>query len=391
MKRNTEIEPIKTREENGAIESGENREKIRGMDKNRSMEKSKDDIEKNEAMDNKDGVNKSMRKRNGMSEQDIDRELELLIDDIPQQEDFEKKIDRYIKKKIRRITVKTVFVIFMIAAVLLFLISPAMDAAYLNPAKLQKDQTFLSVLRDYYDLTRPYIEIGGINIEKKGFAKYELGFSVCDNINSYVAGRENVRAEMALGQYKNWNDPQMLLVQKLGAFDHPITKNEIEELTEELEKLPESAQISLAILEKEARAIEDIQKEGVQLDWIEVYHPNQPEFQGGLNLWRSQRFDESDDRENMTEEELLDVYVENLQNLTEHPEIWSPLRLPYHSIVWEDGRAEVKECYEDAKTLSNLRTKAYYISGGRDEVIAYIKKTEMESLSVYDVKLSKWE
>lgn len=391
MKRNTEIEPIKTREENGAIESGENREKIRGMDKNRSMEKSKDDIEKNEAMDNKDGVNKSMRKRNGMSEQDIDRELELLLDDIPQQEDFEKKIDRYIKKKIRRITVKTVFVIFMIAAVLLFLISPAMDAAYLNPEKLQKDQTFLSVLRDYYDLTRPYIEIGGIHVEKKGFAKYELGFSVCDNINSYVAGRENVRAEMTFGQYKNWNDPQMLLVQKLGAFDYPVTKKEIEELTEELEKLPESAQIYLAVSEKEARDIADIQKEAVQLDWIEVYHPNQPEFQGGLNLWRSQRFDESDDRENMTEEELLDVYVENLQNLTEHPEIWSPLRLPYHSIVWEDGRAEVKECYEDAKTLSNLRTKAYYISGGRDEVIAYIKKTEMESLSVYDVKLSKWE
>lgn len=363
MKRNTEIEPIKTREENGAIEYGEN----------------------------KDDVNKGMGKRNGMSEQDIDRELELLLDDIPQQEDFEKKIDRYIKKRIRRITVKTILAIFIIAVVLLFLISPAMDAAYLNPEKLQEDQTFLSVLRDYYDLTRPYIEIGGINIEKKGFAKYELGFSVYDNINSYVAGRENVRAEMALGQYKNWNDPQTLLTPRLGAFAYPVTKKEIEELTEEFEKLPESAQIYLAVSEKEARDIADIQKEAVRLDWIEVYHPNQPAFQGGLNLWRSQRFDESDDRENMTEEELLDVYVENLQNLTEHPEIWSPLRLPYHSIVWEDGRAEVKECYEDAKTLSNLRTKAYYISGGRDEVIAYIKKTEIESLSVYDVKSSKWE
>lgn len=51
----------------------------------------------------------------------------------------------------------------------------------------------------------------------------------------------------------------------------------------------------------------------------------------------------------------------------------------------------VRECYEDAKTLSKLRTKSYYISGGRDEVIEYIKKTEMESLSVYDVKASKWE
>lgn len=326
-----------------------------------------------------------------ITEQELDRELELLMDEIPQQEDFEKKIDRYIKKKIRRITVKTVFVIFIIAAVLFFLISPAMDAAYLNPEKLQEDQTFLSVLQDYYDLTRPYIELGGIHVEKKGFAKYELGFSVCDNINSYVTGREKVRAEMALGQYKDWNDPQMLLVQKLGVFDHLITKNEIEELTEELEKLPESAQISLAVSEKEARDIEEIQKEGVQLDWIEVYHPNQPEFQGGLNLWRSQRFDESDDRENMTEEELLAVYVKNLQNLTENPEIWSPLHLAYHSIIWEDGREQVRECYEDAKTLSKLRTKSYYISGGRDEVIEYIKKTEMESLSVYDVKASKWE
>ena len=56
----------------------------------------------------------------------------------------------------------------------------------------------------------------------------------------------------------------------------------------------------------------------MNLDWIEVYHPNQPEFQGGLSLWRTQIFDDSDDRENMTEEELLKVYVKNLKNLAEH-------------------------------------------------------------------------
>ena len=47
------------------------------------------------------------------------------------------------------------------------------------------------------------------------------------------------------------------------------------------------------------------EKKKVNLDWIEVYHPDIEGFQGGLNLWRIMLFKESDNRDEMTEEELL--------------------------------------------------------------------------------------
>ena len=331
------------------------------------------------------------QKETKITEETLDQELELLIDEMPDQKDFEKKIDRYIKKKIRNITIKTVCSIFIIIAVLFLMISPAMDRAYLNPEKLEKDGTFQSVLRDYYEITRPYIELGTIHIEKKGFARYSLGIEAHDNTKKINVGLETVWVDVLLGKYKNWNDPQMLLVTKLGAFEYPSSQEDIEDLTKEFEKLPESAKISLAISETKVRDVEELRKEKVNLDWIEVYHPNQPEFQGGLSLWRSQICDDSDDRENMTEEELLKVYVQNLKNLAEHSDIWRNLGLPYHSSVWSEGVEQIEDCYEDAKTLEKLQTKAYYISGRRDEILEYLRKTSIESVSVYDVKSNIWE
>ncbi len=67
------------------------------------------------------------QKETKITEEILDQELELLIDEMPEQEDFEKKIDRYIKKKIRNITIKTVCSIFVIIAVLFLMISPAMQ------------------------------------------------------------------------------------------------------------------------------------------------------------------------------------------------------------------------------------------------------------------------
>ena len=95
--------------------------------------------------------------------------------------------------------------------------------------------------------------------------------------------------------------------------------------------------------------------------------------------------------EEMTAEELLDIYVKQLKNLVEHSEIWEPLHLPYHMTVFAGGKEQMKECYEDAKTLTKLQTKGYYISGKRDEIISYLQKISVESVNVYDVKLSIWD
>lgn len=332
------------------------------------------------------------KNKSNFTEESLDRELEKLVEDMPEQnEDFEKKIDRYINKKIRKITVKTVLVIFGIIFVLFLIISPGMDAVYLNPEKLQKDQTFLSVMRDYYDVTRPYIEINDIQVEKKGFGRYTLGISATNNIKSRNIGIENVWVDLEQGKYKNWRDPEMLLVTRLGEFENPAGKEDVENLIREMEKLPKSAEISLAVSEEKVRDVEELRKEKVKLDWIEVYHPDIEGFQGGLNLWRIMLFKESDNRDEMTEEELLNVYVEKLKNLVEHPDIWQPLDLPYHSTVWQDGTEEMKDCYEAAKKLKKLQTKAYYISGQRDEILEFLKKTDIKTISVHNVKSNIWE
>ncbi|WP_461812954.1 sigma factor regulator N-terminal domain-containing protein [Faecalimonas sp.] len=332
------------------------------------------------------------KNKNNLTEKLLDQELEMLVESVPEQEmDFEKKIEKCINKKIRRITAKTVAAIVGVLVILFLLISPCMNTFYLNPQKLQKDQTFLSVMRDYYDITRPYIEINNIQVEKKGFGRYRLGISATDNFKKREIGVENVWVDLEQGKYKNWQDPERLLITRLGEFENVKTKEEIEQLIQEIEKLPKSAEISLAISENRERDVEELRKEKVRLDWIEVYHPNKKGFQGGLNLWRTAMFEASDDREKMDEEKLLKVYVKNLKNLVNHPDIWNSLELPYRSTVWADGTEEIKACYEDAKTLKKLQTKAYYISGQKDDILEYIKKTTIKTVSVYSVKSNVWE
>lgn len=326
-----------------------------------------------------------------MNEEELDRKMELLIETMPEQDGFEQKIDKYIKKKIRKITVRTVLSIVLIVAVAFLFISPIVDMAYLNPAKLQEDGTFLSVLRDYYEITRPYIEVDAVDVEKKGFARYEIALEANNHLKEHFFGIKNVWVDIERGQYKNWRDSGMLLETYLGRFESPVAKSDTNHLIEELKKLPESAEISLEIWDQKVRDVEELRKEDVRLDWIEVYHPNQLEFQGGLSLWRNQLIEDTDDRENMTTEELLDVYIKQLENLVKHPDIWEPLQLPYHSTVFAGGKEQMEECYEDAKTLTKLQTKGYYISGKKDEILAYLQKTGIESISVYDVKLSIWD
>lgn len=74
-----------------------------------------------------------MKDMNIKDEEVLDKELGLLLESMPEQENFEKKIDKYIKKKIQKITVRTVLSLLLVIAVLFLLISPVMNAIYFNP------------------------------------------------------------------------------------------------------------------------------------------------------------------------------------------------------------------------------------------------------------------
>ena len=261
---------------------------------------------------------------NEWNEQKLEQELEYLLEDVSVQEDLEKKIEQRIKKRVQRIVLRTMAVIVLTAAVLFLLISPFLDAVYLNPYKLEEkpEQTMTSVMRDYWETTEPYVEVMKIDVKKKGFSRYELDMNVTNHQEELTMGAPNVKVKMAFGKYKSILDPDSYLVHVFGRFeDYEENK---EEILLELSKLPESARIYLAISEKEPRDLAELRKEEVHLDWIQVYQPD-VEFQGGLSLQRNAAYDESDYREEMSAEELKDVYVAQLKNLLDNEQIWREL------------------------------------------------------------------
>ena len=202
-----------------------------------------------------------MKDMNIKDEEVLDKELGLLLESMPEQENFEKKIDKYIKKKIQKITVRTVLSLLLVIAVLFLLISPVMNAIYFNPEKLQKDGTLLSVFRDYCEVSRPQKEVISIDVKSKGFSRYKMSMEVHDHTAPLIVGRENVWVDVFAGKYQDWQDSEMMLTPQLGMFDHPVTQEEIDSMIGDFKKLPESAKISLAIWDKEVRDVEELRKE----------------------------------------------------------------------------------------------------------------------------------
>lgn len=321
----------------------------------------------------------------------LDKELESLMEELPEQQDLDKKIEEGIQKKIRKTVVRTVSMIMAGIITLFLIINPIMNAAFLNPAKLNDElnengaSTLLCVLRDYWETLQPYSEIISVDVEKNGFSRYELSMQVANHRDHLYIGVTNVWCEMALGNYKNWKDSNMLLIKNLGRFSAAWTNKD--EYIAQIKELPQSAMIYLSVGAMEARTVEDLQKEAVDLEWIQIYQPN-VEFQGGISLRMVGAIDETDRRDSLTPQELKDVYLSNLENLLANIEVWEPFGLYSVDTIYMQVENVLRETYEDAKTLDVLESKNYCISGKRDTIVEYLEKTETASILVDDVKLS---
>lgn len=324
-----------------------------------------------------------------MTEEELEKELLALVEELSQDVRMEKQIDRYIKRKIRKFTVSTVLIVLSVIAVVFLLISPGMNAYYLNPAKENKDDTFFYTLRSYYETTHPYTELVSVDVSKKGFAEYELGMNMVNPAKEVIIGQTNVWVDVIRGKYKNWKDPEMYTSYVGGRFDNSYI-NPKEEL-ESLKELPKSANIYLSVSEKEPKNLEELKAEEIDLFWIEVYQPNVELFQGGLSMAQCALVKETDARENLTVEELKEVYLSNLKQLIDHENIWGPLGLGWGNSYFPpnsvSAREQLEACYEDAQKLTALETRNYCISGKRDEVVAYLEKTDVTSVTIDHVDL----
>lgn len=322
----------------------------------------------------------------------IEQEMKELAADMPEQNNMEKQINASINKRIRRIAGQVVAGVLTAAVVLFCMVSPLLNMGYLNPAKLNQEpeSELLVTLRDYYETTRPYAEVIGVDVEKEGFARYGLAIQVSNHREPVRLGMKNVWVDVVRGEYRNWVDPNQRLVYTMNRFDMETGKAEKSELLDSVRELPESVRLYLSIGEQSAKSLEALRKEAVTLEWLQVYQPD-VEFQGGMNMRMQALIRESDDRAEMTETKLKEVYLSHLENLIAHPEVWKPLDLSSGNTLFvSDETGLLKECYESAKNLKTIETKNYCISGKRDEILAYLEQLYEASIYVDAVKLSEF-
>lgn len=324
------------------------------------------------------------------NEKMLDEELEAIMNDVPEQEDLEKKINQIINRRIRKVVMKTLSVITIVVLVLVLGISPLMNAIYWNPSKMIHNEELLTVWNDYFDMVYPWREVLFVEVEKKGFAKYDINMQVADKTEPIHFGIQNVTCEVSRGKYKKIYDPEMMMARVMGTFDGK-SETENEAVIESIEELPESAMIYLELSDAEVKSIEALQEAKVNKEWIQVYLQG-GEFQGGIRIGNSiGRLEEGKHRDEMTGEELLDIYLNNLENLLSHPEVWEYFQLWNRNTVFVQGKEELQKTYDEAKELETVVTKNYCISGQRDEVLEYLKANEFVDIRIEKVKLSIYE
>ena len=320
------------------------------------------------------------------NEKMLDEELEAIMNDVPEQEDLEKKINQIINRRIRKVVMRTLSVITIVVLVLVLGISPLMNASFWNPYKMNKDGELLEVMGNYIEMNHPWNELVMIDVEKKGFARYEVEMQISDHTESLYIGVPNVKCTVKAGNYIDISDPSGMMAMHVGRFD-AIDWGGTDGMIQDIEELPESAWLYLDLSSKDEKSIEHIQDAEVCVEWIQVHQPK-AEFQGGIRL--STAVSDPDAAPwTMSGEELLELYLEKLESLLEHPEAWKKLQLcDGRKSVYVQGLEVLRDTYESAKELETVTTKNYCISGQRDEVLEYLKTNEFTDIRIEKVKLS---
>ena len=246
------------------------------------------------------------------------------------------------------------------------------------------------ILDDYFETVQPFVEVVDVIPKSKGFARYEMEIWIENHRNGVGMNTSTVWCEVNRGKYTNWKDPDGCTRKIL------LNDPNVDYFIEKMKELPDSAHIYLSLTTSTPKEIEALKNEEIVLEWIRVYQPN-VDFEGGLSIQKYSMEGDPDYRESysekrifrdeMTEEQLLGVYISNLENLMNHYEVWKSLELVDENTIYYDKMAVLKETYEDAKMLKTLQTKSFCISGGRDEIVNYLEKTDVTGLLVYEIKL----
>lgn len=322
-------------------------------------------------------------------EKRIDEELEALLHNMPEQDALEERINRSINHRIRKTVVHTLSGVVIVLMIAFLLINPLLNYSFLNPYKLnlEPEQKILGVLRDYCETVHPYREITNLEVKKKGFARYELEMEVTDLTKPLTDGVVNVWFDINFSVCSDIKDADSTLALNTDRFSQTNTNKE--DTIIKISELPKSAVIYLSVSEITPKPIETLRNMAVTLEWFQVYQPN-VEFQGGMNYQPRMTYAEDDRREEMTEQELIEAYVSNLENMMYYDMIWAGLSLDNSkrdTMYYNHGEEILRDTWKDATLLTSLTSENYCVYGKRDEIIQFLQENTFDSILIENVNL----
>lgn len=326
---------------------------------------------------------------NEWNENRLNQEFETIMNDLPESDSLEKRINKCIDRRIKTTVIRTVVTILVIAVTAVFVINPVMNAIFFNPYEMNEgeEQKMLSVMRDYAETVLPYREVVSLEVEKNGFGRYEIAMQMLDLSQPPInIGKPNVWVEMNWGKYGSVKDADSVMAVNVGRFGCTYEKQE--DMIKQIKELPTSANVFLSVSDAYPKSIAQLRSLPVRLFWLLVYQPN-VEFQGGLSNEPVALYNNDDMRSDMTEQEMLDVYCRNLENILENPEVWEGISALNNGNgkIYTNPESLLKETFEDAKKLTELKSKNYCVSGSRDEILKFLQENQLDSIYVENVTL----
>ncbi len=343
---------------------------------------------------------------------DIDKNLEELK--MEQDVDFDRIVDGIIRKKMRKTALGTVLAVLLVLGLIFAALSPILNAVNPNPYKLCDSEdggSLRDVFDTYYESVMPYVDVTNASVEKKGFGKYKIDLTLMDMQVSRTWS--SAKMEMTRGKLEITDNENMSLMQNLGRFqtkqdylDSGMTEkdyeNDVREDMEYMEKLPESAYVYVSVTDREKRKLTELtamNRDDFYVVWAQIDQPDCADEDGeimsaGLSLSKKSAQDDSDFREKLSEQELKDVYVNNLRLLVKHHDIWGYLGFSSgeHMVCSEDSAVERMEAMiQDAEKKDSLASYKYSIYGAKEEVLNYLKEQHIQHMTIDKIKPTLYE
>ena len=334
----------------------------------------------------------------------IDKELEGMA--LEQDQEFDKKIQKMIDKRMRRNALKVIGIVVIIAVVVFFVLSPLVGLFVTNPARANKGNpsTLLKTMRAYYDTTHPYMEVADISVKKNGFGCYTMNIDVVDHSDKIMLTAddpENTIATMKLGKIAITSDGKGRSSMILGRFYSKSSAQAFadnSDIISEISKLPASAHLYLSVTNKKLMDVSTLlklQNDDFQVEWLQIYQKDS-DFQPGVSAHMvANLIKKSDVRDNYTSAELRKTYISELKTMYENHKLFSGLQLyssdeGYTSSSDPDASATeaLKQVIGAAEKNKKFQSRNYCISGSRDAILKYLKSTGLKSIQVDKVKYS---